>query len=226
MEEIKEEIQMQETLIAVEEQTQEIPAPIDPQQERIELLREERRKRPREQQYAQPIENKQQQQPEDELHIGDDDLAEGKHLKRYEKKIRMLEEKLKTYEHTTMASTAEARLRYSFPDFDKVVNHENIELLRDLEPDIAASINANPDLYTKASSAYKLIKKLGIYRDDIYKQDKELAVANSHKPRPLASVSPQQGESPLQRANAFANGLTPELREQLLKEMRDVRRKN
>ncbi len=211
------------------EQNQE--APINQEQDRIEKLREERRKRPREQAYSNQSvpEKNQQQQPfsaEEELHLADDDLAEGKHIKRYAQKIKVLEEKLKAYEQTTQATTAEVRLRNTFPDFDKVVNTENVELLRDLEPDLAASINANQDLYTKASSAYKLIKKLGIYQEDSFKHEREHAQLNVNKPRPLASVSPQQGESPLQRANAFANGLTDELKAQLLKEMREVRRRN
>ncbi len=217
--------QTEEEVVSVEPQA----APVDTEQDRIERLREERRKRPREHSHArpsEPIQQQQQKQPEEELHLGDDDLAEGKHIKRYAEKIKVLEKKLEAYEQTSQATTAEVRLRNSFPDFDRVVNTENIELLRDLEPDLAASINSNPDLYTKASSAYKLIKKLGIYREDNFKQDKELAYANVTKPRPLASVSPQQGESPLQRANAFAHGLTSELKEQLLKEMHDARRKN
>ena len=37
-------------------------------------------------------------------------------------------------------------------------------------------------------------------------------------------MSPQQGDSPLSRANAFANGLTPELRVQLIKEMEEARK--
>jgi hypothetical protein len=51
-------------------------------------------------------------------------------------------------------------------------------------------------------------------------QDKERAERNLAKPRPLASVAASQGnDSPLQRANAFANGLTEELKAQLHKEM-------
>ncbi len=47
---------------------------------------------------------------------------------------------------------------------------------------------------------------------------------NASKPKPLASVNPQQGDSPLSRANAFANGLTEELKDQLRKEMSESRR--
>jgi hypothetical protein len=41
----------------------------------------------------------------------------------------------------------------------------------------------------------------------------------------MASISPQQGDSPLTKANAFANGeLTPELKAQLWKETNQYRR--
>ena len=61
-------------------------------------------------------------------------------------------------------------------------------------------------------------------KPDNYKTDRELAQKNASKPKPLASVSPQQGDSPLSRANAFANGLTNELKAQLRKEMEEARK--
>jgi hypothetical protein len=54
--------------------------------------------------------------------------------------------------------------------------------------------------------------------------DKLRAQKNAAKPKPLASVNPQQGDSPLSKANAFANGLTDDLKKQLRKEMEDARR--
>jgi hypothetical protein len=68
------------------------------------------------------------------------------------------------------------------------------------------------------------IKKLGIYTEDTYQADRERAQNNANKPRPLASVSPQQGESALSHANPFAGGLTPELKTSLLKEMEAARK--
>jgi hypothetical protein len=220
---VQEQIEQPTTEAQPQEQQQAAP------EDRIEQLRAERKQRNQDRKESYKKEEEKQQvfpqAEEEEIQLADDDLAEGKHIKRYAKKIKQLEEKLKSYEQNSAASTAELRLKSQFPDFDKVVTTENLELLRDLEPDIAISINANNDLYTKASAAYKMIKKFGIYREDVYKQDKELAYTNATKPRPLASVSPQQGESPLNRANAFANGLTNELKEQLLKEMQEARKK-
>ena len=140
--------------------------------------------------------------------------------------MKQIEEKLERYEQQSSLSSAETRLRSQYNDFDSVVNNSNIEALREAYTEIAASINANNDLYTKAASAYTIIKKLGIYKEDAYKTERDHANMNATKPRPLTSVSPQQGDSPLARANAFANGLTPELREQLRKEMYDAMKRN
>ena len=61
---------------------------------------------------------------------------------------------------------------------------------------------------------------MGIAPGTTSNPDREQAQRNMAKPRPLASVAASQGnDSPLQRANAFANGLTEELRSQLHREM-------
>ena len=65
-----------------------------------------------------------------------------------------------------------------------------------------------------------MVKKLGISEQVMVdNQGKATAQRNAAKPRPTASISPQQGETPLSRANAFANGLTEEMKKQLYKEM-------
>ena len=43
-------------------------------------------------------------------------------------------------------------------------------------------------------------------QDPVLQNDRARVIKNSAKPRPLASVNPQQGDSPLSKANAFANG--------------------
>jgi len=168
--------------------------------------------------------SKQQVKPqeieEQDININPDDLVEGKHLNKYDKKIRKLQDDLRIYQQQTQLAATETRLKNQYPDFDKVVSKDNIEQLKANYPELAETLNASStDLYSKAVSAYTLIKKLGISPDDVYQQDREKAIKNAAKPRPLASVSPQQGESPLSKANAFANGLTDELKDQLRKEM-------
>ena len=160
----------------------------------------------------------------DDINIGNDDLVEGKHVKQLTSELRKLRAEVKQQQQQSMSSLVEARLKMEYPDIEKVVTKENIEILGIQEPDIAATINDSQDLYKKAVAAYKLIKKFGIQHEDNYSDDRARAQTNAAKPRPLTSVSPQQGDSPLSHANAFANGLTDELKASLLKEMMNARR--
>lgn len=163
-----------------------------------------------------------EEEPEEveELNVKPDDLVEGKHLLKYNKEIKALRQQLKQFANQTHASTAEARLRIQYQDFDKVMTLENIRALSAAYPELAKSINATNDLYDKSVSAYTLIKRFGIYDETPpYEAEKQKAVANAAKPRPLASVSPQQGDTPMQRANIFAQGLTDELKQKLREEM-------
>jgi len=171
------------------------------------------------------MESKKAPEVDEEIVLGPDDLAEGKHLSKVQQKIKKLEQQLKNYERQSVESNIETKLKVQYPDFDSVVSRENIDSLRSNYPEIAATINSSPDLYSKAVSAYTLIKKLGITPDTSYDMDKVKIQQNVAKPKPLASISPQRGDSPLSRANAFAEGkLSKELSEQLFKEMNEARK--
>lgn len=204
----------------------------DDEERNFRALREAKVKAERERDdaiaYINQMKSQQQpQQPEDDedIVLGADELAEGKHLTKVQKKIKKLENQLKEYQQQSSVVTVETRLRSQYPDFDSVVSSTNIQSLAQQYPEIAATIDSSSDLYSKAVSAYTMIKKLGIIPDTSYDEDKIKAKVNAAKPRPLTSVSPQQGDSPLSHANAFANGLTPELQKQLRKEMEDSRNK-
>lgn len=162
---------------------------------------------------------------DDDIKIGDDDIAEGKHLKALKNEVRKLKEEVTGYrQHSSMMST-EVRLKTQYPDFDRVVSQDNVDTLRALYPEIAQTLNSGSDLYATGVSAYTMIKKLGIHAEDTYVQEKALAHKNAAKPKPLVSVSPQQGDSPLSKANAFANGsLTDEFRAQMWKETNAARK--
>ena len=161
---------------------------------------------------------------EPEFNINADDLVEGKHLQQYAKKMKQLEAQLHQQQQQNTASIAQAQIRAKFPDFDRVVNEDNIEQLRYAYPELANTLNSSTDLYSTAVSAYTMIKNLGIVpKGDDFMAQKAQAQKNAAKPKPLASVNPQQGDSPLSKANAFANGLTPELQKQLRKEMEEAR---
>lgn len=192
--------------------------------ERAERERDEYQRRLAEYEALQAKAQQHQNDDDEDLRINPDELAEGKHLAKVAKKIQRLEQQIKSYQQQSSVSTIETRLRTEHPDFDRIMTRDNIEALAAADPELAATINANPDLYTKAVTAYRQIKRLGIVSDPAIEYDKQRIAQNSMKPKPVASVSPQKGDSPLSRANAFANGLTDDLKKQLWKEMQDARR--
>lgn len=165
-------------------------------------------------------------EPDEDLNLQPDALAEGKHLNYMAKKIRKLEQQLKEQGAKTQESVVEARIKAQYPDFDNIVSKENIDQLRYQYPELAQTLNTSSDLYSKAVSAYTLIKKLGITPDaDPYAADNARAQANLAKPRPLVSGAARpQGDGALSQANAFANGLTDDLKKQLWKEMQNSSR--
>lgn len=162
----------------------------------------------------------------EDVEMNPDDLVEGKHLSKFNKKIKNLEGQLNDYKQQSAATAIESKLKSEYLDFDSVVTKDNVDALRLTYPELARTIQSSPDLYSKAVSAYTLIKRLGIFQEDTFQGDKGLAHKNANKPKPTTSITPQQGQTPLSRANAFANGLTPELKDQLYKEMIDAAKRS
>lgn len=200
------------------------------QQKNFRILRQENERFQRERDEAIKLAEsyKKQQQPviddDDSFSLAPDDIAEGKHLSKVDKRIKELKNELQEYKQQANLSSTQSRIRAEFPDFYSVVTSENIQALKEVDPDMARVLETSNDLETVARMAYRAIKKDVIRKDDPYIDDKLRAHANASKPRPLASVSPQQGDSPLSKANAFANGLTEELKQQLFKEMMEAKR--
>lgn len=146
-----------------------------------------------------------QQQSQDDFTLNDDDLAEGKHVKHVQKKT---EQRIIELEQRLV----EAQIRAKYNDFDQVVNDDTVGMLRDTDPDLAASLAANPNPYSQAVAVYNSIKRYGLDRS-AFDKDRQKVNANSSKPRTVNSLSPQQSQSPLSRANAFAEGMTDEMKE-------------
>jgi len=175
-------------------------------------------------------ESQYQQQPKQKAPVEDedpelapDDLVEARY---FNKKIKRLEEKLEQQYAQQRQSSDEARIKQQYPDFDKVVTEENIAAYRNLDPEGADIIaNSNVGLYTKASRLYKELKRSGIIPDETYAKDREKAQTNSAKPKPLTSMNSQQGVDPLSKANAFAQGLTEDVKAAMRKEMEEARRR-
>lgn len=170
----------------------------------------------------------QKQKPVEEevgINLGDDEIAEGKHLKNVARELRELKNELKKYKQESATTTVETKIRSNYPDFDSVVSRDNLESLRNSYPELAQTLLTSNDEYSRAASAYTLIKKLGIDSSGSYEMDKQKVQQNAAKPKPLASLTAQQtAGGALANANAFAGGLTKDLQAQLLKEMQESRK--
>lgn len=162
---------------------------------------------------------------DDNFSLDPDELAEGKHLTKIQKKIKRLEEDVRGYKNQSDQLSIESRIKSKYTDFDSVVTTETIKELRNNYPEIADTINNSPNLYNKAVTAYTMIKKLNLVKNNSYDNDKDLAQSNHSKPRSVASISPQQGDSPMSKANEYSRGITKELKEQLVKEMDEARKR-
>lgn len=160
-------------------------------------------------------------EPEPEFNFGDDDLVEGKTVKKIAQRF---EKKLEEYQRQQRELTTETMLKTRFNDFDSVVNENTINMLRERYPDVAATLHSNPDPYTKLSAAYKLIKDLNLYdtKSAQYEEDKALAQKNMRQPRAAGTMSPQSGTTPLHQANAYAKRYSDTMDSQLRAEMEDI----
>ncbi len=218
-----------------EEIVQQLPSET-PQQMNFRMIKEraERAERERDEamKYAMSFQQPKQQaapqsEPEDDysdMGLDDDGLAEGKHLKKVLKEMRELKKEMHAYKAKATNDTVEIKLKNQYPDFDKVITQDNLQALSTMNPDLADMISQTPDMYKRAKLAYDMVKQYGIYQDapksPTYDAEKAVAQKNAAKPRPLASVSPQQGDSPLSKANAFANGsLSEDMKAQYRREM-------
>lgn len=163
------------------------------------------------QQQAQPIE-------EDDLaKLSDDDIVTAKQARALAQRMarQVAEDAIRERE----ASTVDERLKNRFPDYENVVTRENIDLLKTQDPELAQSLYALAhDPYAQAVAAYKLLKRTGIGDMAKNQPSKAKALENSKKPVSVQSVTKS---SAIGEVHKFENGLTPELRKQLYKEMQD-----
>jgi hypothetical protein len=221
----EEAVQVQESVVEEpvrDELSQPEPQPIkkSPQESFNELKKAKERAERERDELLRQIQQKPANIEEDlEIRINPEDLVEGKHLNKYEKKLKKLEQQLQQYQQQTVSMSVETRLKTMYPDFDKVVSADNISALNENYPELAATLRSSNDLYNTGVSAYTLIKKLGISQSSDYSNEKERIQQNLAKPRSVKSISPHQSDSPLTQVNAFSEGLTDELKKQLHKEM-------
>jgi hypothetical protein len=157
----------------------------------------------------------------DELdRLADDDiLTKGQAKKLNEKMARQAaQDAIRQYQN----STVDDRLQAKFPDFADVVTPEAIEELKQTEPELAFSLSSTADPYAQGVAAYKLLKKMGKVENMADLPEKKKALQNSQKP---VSVNSVVKNSAIGNAHLFENGLTPELKQSLWKEMQEARKR-
>ena len=120
------------------------------------------------------------------------------------------------------ALTVDDRLQSKFPDFRSTVTRENIELLKETKPRLAESLlKFADDPYQQSELAYEYIKAYVPQRDTTMTKEKAKAAENSKKPMSVQAVGKH---SAIGQAHQFENGLTPELKQQLWKEMQEIKK--
>ncbi len=153
---------------------------------------------------------------EEDYGIEDEALAEGKHIKELKRELRQLKEYMKVKETATL----DERLQMKFPDFSETVTKENVELLKQNEPELAESLRGLAhDPHAQAAAAYKMIKKFGIKVDSPNTPERKKAIENSQKP---VSVQAATRGSAIGNAHMFEGGITPELKKQLWADMQQA----
>lgn len=158
-------------------------------------------------QYDQPKNNN--LTPEEEL--GDDEIVEVKVLKKYTKK---LEDKLQQVEQKMYLQDARAQTQGKHKDFYEVVTDDNINKLIKDYPDIARTLETSPDMTSKLSSAYTLIKKLVLeetVKNDQYEDARNTVQNNAAKPKPASSIA-NQSNTALSKAHTFQTAADREQR--------------
>lgn len=194
---------------------------------RRRLEESERRAKDLEEQIKQQRNSPQQQAQSadsDDINIGDEDLIEGKHLKKYvSNTIKKYELRLEEMAQQSATSAAENRLKSQYQDFDSVVSEENIKNLAALYPEDYRSLTSNPDIYAKGKTAYNMIKRYGIVESAYEDVDRRLS-ENKTKPRAAASISPQSSDTPLARVGDYDRRvLTEERKEQLRRQVEEAK---
>lgn len=153
----------------------------------------------------------------------DQDLTETE--KRLSKQIKELQKVVSEKEEIGKQRDADYtvdRLRGKYADFDEVMDPENITYLKNNNAALAKAIaRLKDDPYEQGLAAYEALRHTEWYKQRHTMKDKAQLDANAKKP---ISVQAVRKQGPLSEANRFVNGLTPELKKALQKEMADSRK--
>jgi hypothetical protein len=165
---------------------------------------------------------------DEETTIDPEDLVSGKQHLKLSRQIQQMKrdqaEQIERISQQAAEVAAASQLRYQYPDIDKVINAETVARLREEYPELASSINSNPDVYAKSVAAYTMIKRLGLSKDTSTIESQVRLNQNVSKPQSSAAAAPQRSDSPLSQVNAYQNGLTKEMKQAAAKELSDILR--
>lgn len=154
-------------------------------------------------------------QPDPEPELDDDDYVEARHFK---SQLNSLKQELNQYKQQQAISSLEMQVKSRFPDFERVVNPENINKFMQMKPELAESFRQTPDSYNKAAAIYTLMKDLGIYQDQTYNANNDRVDTNFNKPRTASSL--KKTESALSHAAEFSgNRLTEDRKKEIWAQM-------
>lgn len=123
--------------------------------------------------------------------------------------------KLKSELESIKMQEMQRRMRSEMPDFNEVVNQENLRKFEALEPEIASVINEIKDPWKAGVTAYKYLKKTLPQETPQQAQSKQRIAENSRKPGSVASVG---SNTPLAAASSYEGPLTAEMKAALWRE--------
>lgn len=112
--------------------------------------------------------------------LSDDDIVTKAQAKKLAEKMakQIANEVIKQRE----AATVDERLQLKYTDFNQIVTAENIEYLKQTEPELAESLRYHPDPYAQGIAAYKMLKRIAGSREPQEPMEKKKAIENSQKP--------------------------------------------
>ncbi len=159
------------------------------------------------------------EEPDELANLAEDDILTVAQARKLAKKMArgVAEEVLNERD----AATIDERMQLKFSDYAEVVSKENIELLRQNEPELAKFLYKMTDPNDQALAAYKLLKNVTGTGEKTDSLEKKKADENSQKPLSVNAVTKQ---SAIGNAHLFENGLTKELKKHLWEEMQEAKK--
>ena len=162
--------------------------------------------------------------------LSDDAIPDGKMINLLVQRLEDQERRLEEYSKRSAQVTTEVALRSEMSDFATVVTEENLELLKEQEPEMYEALDSSSSKYTAQKAAYKAIKRFilppPVPVDTGYDMDKRKLAENSQKPRSTSSLNPTvPNKSALSLAAEFGGVMTPEEKNKWQIEMYAARRR-